>query len=650
LIYSINSANLSPLKTVVGFITSFQFYFSHSILFFKSRLNSNNMLKLYKKFITLNLLLCFFSISLLAKDARYFVTAQLNGAQENPAVTTKGRGLMVMTVEENGTMVVNAIFDSLSGPITNCHFHKALRGVNGGTVFSLFPSIKGNRLYVVIPADQAKLLLPAILKDSIYINVHTAANGGGEIRGQLRVERATHYTARMFGANEIPAVTTAGFGAASFFLSQNNTKLEYKIVVNNLSGAITNAHLHFGASNRSGSPAYPLAFTATSNVLSGVIDVNAPFVDSLNAGNIYANIHTGANGGGEIRGQVDKNVIGIGFDALLDGGQEVPAVTTTARGIVVGSIHHNLDSVTFGLLGTGLTATNAHIHGAVTGVAGGVILNPGAMNALIPNFYSATLPITADNITKILRGDSYGNIHSATNTGGEVRGQISTVLLDGVVADICGAQEVPAVPTSNGQGTAIMTFDRLKTLATIQAAKTGLTVSNAHVHVGAKGVSGGALIPLATDFVGNSIINTTVALARTTIADSALNGLHYFNIHTSAFAGGEIRGQFGTTLTGDCPLSTKIVELNGQLLKSSLVPNPTLSVAELVVNSPQNFDGNVTISDITGKQVSNSKVNIQEGDNRIPLNSTNLSNGIYFIQLWSRESGLIVTEKLVKQQ
>jgi CHRD domain/Secretion system C-terminal sorting domain len=606
------------------------------------------MLKLYKKFITLNLLLCFFSVSLLAKDARFFVTAQLNGAQENPAITTKAKGLMIMTVEENGTMVINAVFDSLSGIITGCHFHKAVKGVNGSVVQNLTTGIRNNRLYIVLTAAQAAALLPAILKDSIYINVHTGANTGGEIRGQLRVERATHYTSRMLGSKEIPAVTTSAFGAASFFLSQNNTKLEYKIVANGLSGAITVAHLHFGAANRSGSPAYTL--TGTGNVLTGVLDVNAAFIDSLIAGNVYANIHTGANQTGEIRGQLDKNEIGIGFDGLMDGSQEVPAVTTTARGIVVGSIHHNLDSVTFGILGSGLTPNAAHIHGGLVTGTGGVILNPGAVNATIPNFYSGTLAISLADITKILRGESYGNMHTVTNSGGEIRGQISTVLLDGVVADICGAQEVPAVPTSNGQATAIMTFDRLKTLATIQAAKTGLTVTSAHVHIGAKGVGGGVIIPLTTDFVGNSTINTTITLARTTIADSAINGLHYFNIHTAAFTGGEIRGQFGTTLTGDCPLSTKIVELNGQFLKSSLVPNPTLSNSELVVQSPQNFEGSVTISDLAGKQVSNQKINIQEGENRISVNSTNLSNGIYFIQLWSREPRLIVTEKLVKQQ
>ncbi len=605
------------------------------------------MLKLYKKFITLSLLLCFFSMTLFAKDARYYVTAQLSGAQETPAVTTKAKGLMIMTVEENGTMVINAVFDSLSGPITGCHFHKGIKGAIGNVVQNLISGVKNNRLYITLTAAQAAVLLPAILKDSIYLNVHTTANSGGEIRGQLKVERATHYTSRMLGSKQIPVVTTPAFGAASLFLSQNNTKLEYKIVVNGLSGAISVAHLHFGAANRSGGVAY--ALTITGNVLTGVLDVNAAFIDSLTAGNVYANIHTAANPTGEIRGQLDKNEIGIGFDALMDGSQEVPSVTTTARGIVVGSIHHNLDSVTFGILGSGLTPNAAHIHGGLVTGTGGVILNPGAVNATIPNFYSGTLAITPADITKILRGESYSNMHTVANAGGEIRGQISTVLLDGVVADICGGQEVPAV-TSNGQATAIMTFDRLKSIATIQAAKTGLTVSTAHVHIGAKSSNGSVLIPLTTDFFGNSTINTTISLARTTIADSALNGLHYFNIHTAANAGGEIRGQFGTTLTGDCPLSTQTVELNGQVLTSKLVPNPTLSEAEMMVNSPQNFDGNVTISDITGKQVSNSKVNIQEGYNRIPLNSINLSNGIYFIQLWSRELGLIVTEKLVKQQ
>ena len=607
------------------------------------------MNKLYRKYCILNLLLCLSSLALFAKDGRYFVTAQLNGANEAPTqVVTKGKGLMIMTVEENGSLIVNAIFDSLSGPITNCHFHKALKGVSGNVVYSLFTGVKGNRLYIVIPAADAKALLPAILKDSIYLNVHTAANAGGEIRGQLTVERANHYFATMSGINEIPAVTTSGFGVASFFISKNNQKVEYKIVVNNLSGAIANAHLHFGAAGRAGAVVYPLAFTATSNVLTGVLDVNQAFIDSLTANKIYVNIHTAANSGGEIRGQMERNGVGIGFDALMDGAQEVPAVTTNARGIAVGSISHNLDSVTVIFFGAGLTPNNAHIHTGAAGASGGVIVPLGTVSPLVANLYSTTAVITADNITKILRGETYANMHTAANSGGEIRGQLSTVMLDGVVADACGKQEAPTTVTSNAQGTAIMTFDRLKSLVNIQAARTGLTATLAHIHVGAKGVAGGVLIGLP-DLVATSTVNTTVTLARTTIADSALAGLHYINIHTAANPGGEIRGQMGTALTGDCPLSSATVDLRGQLLTANLVPNPTQGISAFFINSPERFEAQVSISDLAGKQVSNQKINIEEGDNRIPLNTQNLADGIYFIQLWSRETGLIVTEKLIKQ-
>jgi hypothetical protein len=67
----------------------------------------------------------------------------------------------------------------------------------------------------------------------------------------------------------------------------------------------------------------------------------------------------------------------------------------------------------------------------------------------------------------------------------------------------------------------------------------------------------------------------------------------------------------------------------------SLFPNPTSHVANLNVQSQNVTSLNVNVYDITGKlvmsPVQNSNLNI--GDNKFELNTSNLQNGIYFVTL-----------------
>jgi hypothetical protein len=70
------------------------------------------------------------------------------------------------------------------------------------------------------------------------------------------------------------------------------------------------------------------------------------------------------------------------------------------------------------------------------------------------------------------------------------------------------------------------------------------TVNNQHIHGPAlPGVSAGVLVPFNAP-VGGVISGVNVPLAQTTI-DAMNAGLTYVNIHTTTFAGGEIRGQIG---------------------------------------------------------------------------------------------------------
>jgi hypothetical protein len=117
------------------------------------------------------------------------------------------------------------------------------------------------------------------------------------------------------------------------------------------------------------------------------------------------------------------------------------------------------------------------------------------------------------------------------------------------VSFLNGAQEVPPRATpAFGNGTVIL--NAAKTQISVTLSFQGLTapLTVAHIHQGAVGVNGPVVIDIASAFTltngGTAGTMTNVIFAITAPQVTALEaGLLYFNIHTSTFPGGEIRGQ-----------------------------------------------------------------------------------------------------------
>ena len=111
------------------------------------------------------------------------VKVALSGSEEVPPVTTSAGG--------GGTIVV-AADKSVSGSVTTkgldavaAHIHQGAAGKNGPVAVGLAKT--GDNVWSV-PAG-AKLTdaqYDAFKAGELYVNVHTAANKGGEIRGQLK--------------------------------------------------------------------------------------------------------------------------------------------------------------------------------------------------------------------------------------------------------------------------------------------------------------------------------------------------------------------------------------------------------------------------------------------------------------------------------
>lgn len=106
----------------------------------------------------------------------------------------------------------------------------------------------------------------------------------------------------------------------------------------------------------------------------------------------------------------------------LTGSNEVPPVTSPASGS--GTVSVNSDrTVTARITVTGMTATASHIHQGAPGSNGPVIV-PFVKEGENTFVAAPGAKMTEEQYRKYKDGETYVNVHSAKNPGGEVRGQL----------------------------------------------------------------------------------------------------------------------------------------------------------------------------------------------------------------------------------
>lgn len=111
--------------------------------------------------------------------------------------------------------------------------------------------------------------------------------------------------ATLDGKSEVPA-TTSGTGTADLDYDAASKKLSWKVTYSGLSGPATAAHFH-GPAEAGKNAGVAIAIpNATSSPVEGSATLTDAQAADLLAGKLYVNIHTAANPGGEIRGQVTK--------------------------------------------------------------------------------------------------------------------------------------------------------------------------------------------------------------------------------------------------------------------------------------------------------------------------------------------------------
>ena len=113
-------------------------------------------------------------------------------------------------------------------------------------------------------------------------------------------------------------------------------------------------------------------------------------------------------------------------------------------------------------------------------------------------------------------------------------------------ATLNGASEVPA-NASTATGTATLSYNKTTKIFTLNVTYSGLTPNMGHIHKGAVGTNGPVIFPFS-DIV--SPFSYTSAVLTADQETDLLANNYYVNLHTTAFAAGEIRGQLITANPG----------------------------------------------------------------------------------------------------
>jgi hypothetical protein len=108
--------------------------------------------------------------------------AALNANSEVPPNSSPGTGTVTATYDTTSKKLSwKGSYSGLTGPATAAHFHSAEAGKNGAVAVPIVPNTSPFEGSATLTDAQAADLLA----EKWYVNVHTEANKGGEIRGQV---------------------------------------------------------------------------------------------------------------------------------------------------------------------------------------------------------------------------------------------------------------------------------------------------------------------------------------------------------------------------------------------------------------------------------------------------------------------------------
>jgi hypothetical protein len=107
----------------------------------------------------------------------------LSGSGEVPAVTTAASGTATITIDADRS--VKAMVTVTGMTATASHIHEAAMGANGPVIVP-FTKTGDNTFAAPDGAKLTEAQYASYKAGNLYVNVHSAKNPGGEVRGQIK--------------------------------------------------------------------------------------------------------------------------------------------------------------------------------------------------------------------------------------------------------------------------------------------------------------------------------------------------------------------------------------------------------------------------------------------------------------------------------
>jgi hypothetical protein len=122
--------------------------------------------------------------------------------------------------------------------------------------------------------------------------------------GSMMSSNTASLSAKLSAANEVPANASTGTGTVEASLDKQTNVLSWTVTYSGLTGPAKAGHFH-GPAAAGANAGVALGFTGgVESPIKGSATLTAAQVADLMAGKWYVNLHTAANPGGEVRGQV----------------------------------------------------------------------------------------------------------------------------------------------------------------------------------------------------------------------------------------------------------------------------------------------------------------------------------------------------------
>ena len=233
-------------------------------------------------------------------------TVAMSPAQIFPAPNSQATGTANLTVKlANGAVSGKVTVSGVTA--TAVTINEAFAGNSGASLITLTANAATPGEWDVpsgalLTADQ----LTALLQGELYAIATSAANPGGEVRGQITPANVSVVFASLAGSQEVPAVTTTAAGVAAVTVDSTANTVSVHLHATGVDDA-TAAAIDTAAAGATGPQLTALVKDAAvaGHWSAELAAIAATDVSNFTANKWYVNVATPADPNGAIRGQVN---------------------------------------------------------------------------------------------------------------------------------------------------------------------------------------------------------------------------------------------------------------------------------------------------------------------------------------------------------